>query len=86
MILSIRKENVYTDLGRQNAAPTTTISRIIGYFKYQTTKEIDIPGFWQRSFHDRIIRDEDEYSRIWKYIDENPARWREDDYYIEENQ
>jgi REP element-mobilizing transposase RayT len=91
MILSMRKENANANLGRQNAnlgrqnaAPTVSISRVIGYFKYQTTKEIDIPGFWQRSFHDRIIRDEDEYNRIWQYIDENPARWREDDDFIED--
>jgi len=26
---------------------------------------------WQKSFYDHIIRDENEYLRIWKYIDEN---------------
>jgi len=46
------------DGGRHDAAPTrrVTVGRIMGYFKYQTTKEIDIPGFWQRSYHDHIIR------------------------------
>jgi len=68
--------------GRHDAAPTVTLGKIMGYYKYQTTKEINIPGFWQRSYHDRIIRDEDEYKRIWQYIDENPARWAEDDYFI----
>ena len=37
---------------------------------------------WQKSFHDRMIRDEAEYQRISQYIDENPARWKEDCYYI----
>jgi len=36
---------------------------------------------WQKSYHDHIIRDEDEYRRIWQYIDENPAKWTEDKYY-----
>jgi len=65
--------------GRDNPAPT--VGNIIGYFKYQTTKEINIPGFWQRSYHDRIIRDKAEYRQIWQYIDENPARWAEDEFY-----
>ena len=37
---------------------------------------------WQKSFHDHIIRDDAEYRRIWKYIDENPAKWQEDCYYV----
>ena len=67
--------------GRENPAPT--IGSIVGYFKYQTTKEIDAPGFWQRSYHDHIIRNEVDYLRIWEYVDENPARWAEDRYFVE---
>ena len=37
---------------------------------------------WQKSYYDHIIRDEAEYLKIWQYIDENPARWSEDKYYI----
>jgi len=78
MILVIQDVN-----GRHDAAPTTaTLGQIMGYYKYQTTKEINIPGFWQRSYHDHIIRDEAEYRRKWQYIDENPARWTEDDYFV----
>ena len=65
--------------GRVNPAPT--ISNIIGYFKYQTTKEIGINGFWQRSYHDHIIRDEAQYQKIWQYIDENVLRWEKDCYH-----
>jgi len=36
---------------------------------------------FQRSYHDHIIRNEDEYQQIWLYIDENPAKWPEDCYY-----
>ena len=74
ILLSIQKNG-----GRDDPAPT--IGNIMGYFKYQTTKEINIPGFWQRSYHDRIIRDEIEYQQRWHYIDENPARWEEDEFY-----
>ena len=75
MILAVQKD------GRPDAAPTIGIDRVIGYFKYQTTKEIDIVGIWQRSYHDHIIRNEAEYQKIWHYIDQNPARWQDDCYY-----
>jgi len=37
---------------------------------------------WQKSFHDNNTRDETEYHRIWKYIEDNPALWTEDLYYV----
>ena len=36
---------------------------------------------WQRSFHEHVIRNENDYREIWEYIDGNPARWAEDRYY-----
>jgi REP element-mobilizing transposase RayT len=30
---------------------------------------------WQRSFHDRVVRDADELARIRHYIQANPAAW-----------
>ena len=35
---------------------------------------------WQRSFHDHVIRNEQDYREIWEYIDENPVRWVYDEY------
>ena len=29
-----------------------------------------------------IIRDRNDYLKIWEYIDENPAKWQEDGYYM----
>ena len=37
---------------------------------------------WQRSYHDHIIRNETDYLRIAQYIEENPARWEKDCYFI----
>ena len=37
---------------------------------------------FQRSYHDHVIRDEADYLKIWQYIDNNPARWQEDCFYI----
>jgi hypothetical protein len=38
---------------------------------------------FQRSFHDHIIRDSDDYIRIAKYIAENPKHWQHDCFYTE---
>ena len=38
-------------------------------------------SFWQRAYHDRVIRGHAEYQRVWQYIDENPLRWAEDEYH-----
>ena len=40
-------------------------------------------NIWQRSYHDHVNRNENDYLEIWNYIDTNPARWREDCFYIE---
>lgn len=64
--------------------PSPTIGSVIGWFKYQTTKQINslrnTPGecVWQRSFHDHIIRNLQDYEEIWQYIDENPLKWELD--------
>lgn len=38
-------------------------------------------AIWQSNYYDEVIRDQEHYLRIWQYIDENPARWAEDEYY-----
>ena len=40
---------------------------------------------WQKSFHDHVVRDEQDYSRIVAYIENNPAKWAEDMFYAEEH-
>ncbi|HZK24179.1 MAG TPA: hypothetical protein VFC74_02190 [Oscillospiraceae bacterium] len=57
-----------------------TLSRIIKQFKGSITKQIGYP-LWQRSFYDHVIRSEQDYRAKWKYIDENPWHWQEDEYY-----
>jgi len=56
-----------------------TLSKIMGYFKMNTTKQINLrqqtPGnqIWQRGYYDRIIRNEDELHNIQNYIKQNPT-------------
>ena len=80
LILCISKEN-----GRGDPSPT--ISTVVGWLKYNCTKDINAlansngkPVF-QRSFHDHIIRNVHDYTKIWEYIDTNHLRWHDDCFY-----
>ncbi len=61
-----------------------TIGTMVGWLKYQTTKQINLlrdsvgERVWQRSYYDHIIRCQQDYEEIWRYIDENPLRWLSD--------
>ena len=66
---------IYEDSnGRTQFAPT--ISRIIKQFKGSITKQIEF-SIWQKSFYDRIIRNEKEYQEVWNYIHNNPLKYLE---------
>ena len=55
------------------------LSELIGVFKTTSSKAVHETGLidfkWQRSFYDRIIRDEKEFYNIRKYINQNPLKW-----------
>jgi REP element-mobilizing transposase RayT len=53
----------------------------VNALKGLSTKEAGFP-IWQRSYHDHIIRDEEDYLRIAEYIENNPYRWQDDSYYV----
>jgi REP element-mobilizing transposase RayT len=40
---------------------------------------------WQRNYYENIIRNEQYYHRISKYIMNNPAKWSGDKFYKERN-
>ena len=62
-----------------------TLSNVVGSYKSAVTKEIHKfspnAAVWQESFYEHVIRNEHDYSNIWLYIDENPRRWEEDEYF-----
>lgn len=61
-----------------------TLGQVVAYFKHESTKFINaLPGMpgepvWQRNYYEHIIRDEDEFLQIRRYIAENPTRWDTD--------
>ena len=63
------------------ASPTkSVVAKVINALKSLTTRQFGKP-IWQRSYHDHIIRNEDEYQLIWQYINENPGKWADDKYF-----
>jgi REP element-mobilizing transposase RayT len=75
MILAINND----DNGRLLIAPTS-ISTAVQQLKRHVSKQIGF-SLWHTGFHDRILRNREEYQVRWQYIDSNPARWAEDEYY-----
>lgn len=67
------------EFGRTQFAPT--VDRMAKQFKGAVTKKIGYP-IWQKSFHDHVIRNREDYEARSKYILENPLRWREDEDYL----
>ena len=69
------------------ASPCPTLSNIICAFKSITTRKCRLLKpkikIWQISFYDHIIRGENDYLKIWNYIDTNPQKWNEDCFYTE---
>jgi REP element-mobilizing transposase RayT len=70
-----------------------SIPEIMDWFKTMTTnnyiKGVKDEGwmpfdnsFWQRGYHDRIVRNQGEHQKIAQYISNNPKNWKEDRFYM----
>ena len=66
-----------------------SLGQIIGHFKSIVTKRIrksvssTTVQVWQRNYYEHVIRTESDMQRVREYIIANPARWRDDDYYVD---
>ena len=77
--------------GRMISAPTDaeiggrviSVSTVIGSLKRIVSKELGF-SVWQKSYYDHVIRDERDYQIRWQYIENNPAKWAQDEYYTED--
>ena len=97
MIILIDREdepNEWRKRQEQSPCPTKiafpAMGDIICAFKSVSTKQINkhdgVKGrkIWQFRYYDHIIRNEEDYLRVWQYIDENPAKWAQDKYYCDD--
>ena len=63
-----------------------SVPQLVGMIKSLTTRACKKIGFtgerlYQASFHEHVIRSEQDYQRIWEYIEHNPSKWTDDRYY-----
>ena len=69
--------------GRLMSAPTGekrhSVADIVRNCKAYVTRQLGF-SIWQKGFYDHIIRDEQDYLTRAQYIDNNPAKWAEDEY------
>ena len=69
---------IENDDGRQVVAPT--ISTVIMQLKRVSSKTAGM-SLWQKGFYDHIIKNEKDFENVCVYIEENPAKWENDEYY-----
>ncbi|MCF7836435.1 transposase [Candidatus Gracilibacteria bacterium] len=66
----------------RSSSKKSNLSAILGSFKSAASKEIHqkirMDFAWQKSFHDHIIRDDEELNLIREYISSNPENWAKD--------
>ena len=65
------------------ASPRKNILTVVGQMKRYVSKKTN-RSIWQKSFHDHIIRDKNDYEKISQYVYENPIKWQYDCFYTEE--
>lgn len=75
---------------RATARVAPSVSDIVGAYKslvangcleiYKSKNET-MGKLWQRNFYERIIRNEQSYQNISKYIINNPAKWANNKFY-----
>ena len=73
---------ISNDVADRRTVCAPTLSLIIKQFKEYVTKQIGF-SIWQKSFYDRIIRNEREYSAFREYIEANPENWESDELFIQ---
>ena len=83
----IMPDHIHFILQQTGAHAGAPLPEIIKWFKTQTTDEY-IKGvksgvfqpfekhIWERNYYEHIIRNQNDYNEIWKYIDENPLKYR----------
>jgi REP element-mobilizing transposase RayT len=79
-----------TNRTRAEASSAPTLGAVIQTFKSicatDYLKQIrkyhlqEIARFWQKNYYERIIRNDDELSRMREYISQNPMHWNKDRY------
>lgn len=79
---------------RADMESAPTISDVVQAFKRYSTVEYSklvhqgmLPPYdkqvWQRGFYDHVIRNQSDYDEIYRYIENNPVQWEQDELYTQ---
>lgn len=71
----VMPNHVHGILWLERAGHAPPLHRVVSSFKAAASRQAGRP-LWQRSFHDRIVRDEAELIAVRQYVLENPLRGR----------
>ena len=69
---------IHEDTGQGSTAPK--VSRIVQQMKGAVSKRLG-EAIWQKGYYDHVIRNEQDYLVKRRYIEENPLKWAQDEYY-----
>ena len=65
-----------------SSRPTQRLPRVVAALKRFSNRDTG-QKLWQKGYYEHIIRDDNDLLIHWQYIDQNPARWAEDEYNAE---
>ena len=88
LLLSVSHENGTSKAPSPTPTPPPTranqlLPHAIATFKRFVNRDVGYNVF-QRSFHDHVVRGEQDYRDIWHYIEHNPQQWQEDCFFVED--
>lgn len=76
---------VYVDLANEHVSASSLMKTIKGASMASVRKAGLLPSgmrtIWQKGFHDEIIRNDAHLERVRAYIQDNPRKWAEDEYF-----
>lgn len=73
--------------GDKNPMLNENLSRVVRWYKGRVSfrsKTINPRFSWQSRFHDHIIRDDESFYKISRYIEQNPQLWKDDTFYLKD--
>lgn len=71
-----------TDL--RKGSPAHSVSAIVQNLKANSSRHIhrivnNQDSVWQRNYYEHIVRNQDDFDRIYTYIENNPLTWQKDE-------
>ena len=85
-VVSRSRANDDSPLPKRPRGTSQTIGAIVRGFKIGVTKwareNTNTYAVWQRNYHEKIIRDQNEYNTYTEYIKYNPQKWNDDEFFV----